>query len=198
MAMPTRHRGTVLTQAGLGLGIGELLGLRVADVDFLRRTVRVEWQFTSGSRERSEPKTARSRRTIPAPQVVLDAIAGHRASYPAGAGGAVSTTTAGTPLGHVYDGHDLFRKAVASAGLPEGRTSHDLRHHFASLLLAAGESVIAVAERLGHDNAALVLSTYGHLVPDSEDRTRRAVDAAWGAAAEPCAPDVPQGGRSLR
>lgn len=46
-------------------------------------------------------------------------------------------------------------------------------------MLAAGESVVAVAERLGHDDAALVLSTYGHLMPGSEDRTRKAVDAAW-------------------
>jgi len=48
-----------------------------------------------------------------------------------------------------------------------------------SILLAAGESVVAVAERLGHDDATLVLKTYGHLMPDSEDRTRRAIDAAW-------------------
>ncbi len=47
------------------------------------------------------------------------------------------------------------------------------------MLIAAGESVIAVAERLGHANAALVLSTYGHLMPDSEERTRKAVDGAW-------------------
>jgi hypothetical protein len=39
---------------------------------------------------------------------------------------------------------------------------------------------VAVAERLGHENATLVLKTYGHLLPDSEDRTRRAVDDAWG------------------
>jgi integrase len=78
-----------------------------------------------------------------------------------------------------------FRAAVERAGLPEGTTSHDLRHHYASVLLAAGESVVAVAERLGHENATLVLTTYGHLLPDSEERTRRAVDSAWRA------PDVP-------
>lgn len=65
------------------------------------------------------------------------------------------------------------------AGLPTGTTIHDLRHHCASVLLAAGESVVAVAERLGHETATLVLKTYGHLMPDSEDRTRRAVDEAW-------------------
>jgi hypothetical protein len=39
--------------------------------------------------------------------------------------------------------------------------------------------VVAVAERLGPENATLVLETYGNLMPDSEDRTRRAVDEAW-------------------
>ncbi|WP_448622154.1 tyrosine-type recombinase/integrase [Geodermatophilus sp. URMC 65] len=66
----------VLAQAGLGLRIGELLALRVQDVDFLRRTVRIEWQFTQGSKgERSEPKTPRSKRRIPLPRVVAEALA---------------------------------------------------------------------------------------------------------------------------
>jgi len=50
-----------------------------------------------------------------------------------------------------------------------------------------GESVITVAKRQGHENATL--STYGHLMPNSEERTRRAVDDAW-----ECAPDVPPSG----
>ena len=63
-------------------------------------------------------------------------------------------------------------------------TQHDLRHHYASVMLLAGASVVAVAEQLGHENAALVLSTCGHLMPASEDRTRRAFDEAWWAPAE--------------
>ena len=39
-------------------------------------------------------------------------------------------------------------------------------------------TVGAVAERLGHEDASLVLGTDGHLMPDSEDRTHRAVDSA--------------------
>ena len=98
------------------------------------------------------------------------------------------TTRKGAPLGHVYYGHNLMGRAVTKAGLPKGTTSHDLRHHYASVLLAAGESVVAVAERLGHEDASLVLSTYGHLMPDSDDRTRTAVDAAWKKAGPGCAP----------
>ena len=37
-----------------------------------------------------------------------------------------------------------------------------------------------MAERLGHENASLVLSTYGHLVHGREEATRRAIDAAFG------------------
>lgn len=185
-AMPMRNRAMIMTQAGLGLRIGELLALRVEDVDFLRRTVRVEWQIAPGSKTRSAPKTPRSRRTIPLPAVVADELARHLSRHPVGADGSIFTTRTGAPYRHDYYGSMIFRDAVQRADLPAGTTSHDLRHHSASVLLAAGESVVAVAERLGHENATLVLKTYGHLMPGTDDRTRRAVDTAW--ASEPLAP----------
>jgi integrase len=191
-AMPARNAAMVTTQAGLGLRIGELLALRVADVDFLRRTVRVEYQLAPGQRSRSAPKTPRSRRTLPLPQVVADALAAHIAAFPPLADGTLFGSRSGLPYRHDRYGSQIFKAAVAKAGLPPGTTSHALRHHFASVLLAAGESVVAVAERLGHDNAALVLSTYGHLVPGGEERTRRAVDSAWSA------PNVPRGAKDGR
>src|SRR6185437_475184 len=43
-AAPDRYRAAVVLLAGAGLRIGELLGVRVTDVDFLRRTIRVERQ----------------------------------------------------------------------------------------------------------------------------------------------------------
>jgi integrase len=175
----------VLTQAGLGLRIGELLALRLEDVDFLRRHVRIEWQIAPGSKNRSEPKTPRSRRTLPLPQVVADALAQHISAIPPSADGTLFTTTTGAPYHRDYYGSMIFAAAVKRAKPPAGTTSHDLRHHYASVLLTAGESVVAVAKRLGHENATLVLSTYGHLMPDSEDRTRRAVDEAWSAMTVP-------------
>lgn len=178
-AIPPRNRAMVFTQAGLGLRIGELMALRAQDVDFLRRTATVEFQIAPGAKERSAPKTPRSRRTIPLPAVVADALAAHMQQFPPAPDGSLFTTKTGTVYRHDYYGSIIFKKAVKDAGLPPSTTSHALRHHYASVLLHAGESVVAVAERLGHENAALVLSTYGHLMPNSEERTRAAVDAAW-------------------
>lgn len=183
-AMPARSRVMVVTWAGFGLRIGELLALRVQDVDFLWRTARVEFQIAPRARTRSEPKTPRPRRTIPLPQVVADARAVHIATFPPGDDGSLFTTGTGMVYGREYYGA-IFTAAVTRAGLPAGTTSHDLRHHCASVLLAASESVVAVAERLGHEVATLVLKTYGHRMPDSEDRTRRAVDEAWCATTAP-------------
>ena len=173
--------------AGLGLRVGELLALRVRDVDFLRRVVRVETQLpTGGPRVRTDPKTPRSRRTIPLPAPVGEALAEHlRAFPPADAEGSVFTTTTGALWRTDHYGAHIFRDAARAVGLPAGTSTHDLRHHYASVLLHAGESVVAIAERLGHENANLVLRTYGHLMPDSEERTRSAIEGAWSAAGAP-------------
>jgi integrase len=189
--MPDRNKAMVIVQAGLGLRIGELMGLRACDVDFLRRVVRVETQIPPNETERDDPKTLLSKRPLPLPTFVAEALARHMADYPPAPDGSVFYTRRLHPYTHShYEG--IFRKAVAAAGsstserseveaMPEGTTPHDLRHHYASVLLAAGESVVAVAERLGHKNASLVLSTYGHLMPGSEERTRKALDGAWNA-----------------
>jgi integrase len=111
--------------------------------------------------------------------VVGKALAAHIGEFPATEDGSLFTTANGNLYRHEHYGARIFAPSVKKAELPAGTTSHARRHHDASVLLAAGDSVVAVAERLGHENAALVLKTYGHLLPDSEDRTRRAINDAW-------------------
>ena len=65
--------------------------------------------------------------------------------------------------------------------LPEGFGFQDLRHHFASLLIASGTDVKVVQARLRHASAKATLDTYGHLWPDSDDSTRTAVAAVFAA-----------------
>ncbi len=69
------------------------------------------------------------------------------------------------------------------AGL-SGVTFHSLRHFYASLLIRHGESVKTVQARLGHASAAETLDTHSHLWPDSDDRTRAAVDAVMRGSAD--------------
>ncbi|RFU22134.1 tyrosine-type recombinase/integrase, partial [Geodermatophilus marinus] len=61
---------------------------------------------------------------------------------------------------------------------------HDLRHFYASLLIRHGVSVTTVQARPGHASAAETLDSYSHLWPDSDDRTRAAVDSVLGRAAD--------------
>lgn len=51
---------------------------------------------------------------------------------------------------------------------------HDLRHFYASGLIAAGCDVVTVQRALGHSSATTTLNTYSHLWPTAEDRTRAA------------------------
>ena len=61
--------------------------------------------------------------------------------------------------------------------LPAEFRFQDLRHYFASLLIASGADVKVVQARLRHASAKTTLDAYSHLWPDSDDSTRAAVDA---------------------
>jgi integrase len=87
----------------------------------------------------------------------------------------VFTTKTGGPLRRSGFGN-AWRKATVDAGVP-GFVFHGLRHYHASLLIRHGESIKTVQERLGHASAVETLDTYSHLWPDSDDRTREAVDS---------------------
>lgn len=186
-AVPDRYRALVVLAAGTGLRQGECLGLEVRHVDFLRRMLTVEQQLVllpGAPPQIAPPKTEASYRTVPLPQVVVDALAAHLAAFPAGPSGLVFTTPAGEPIRRTAFSANVWRPAVARAGLPAGTHFHDLRHYFASLLIRHGESVKVVQARLGHASASETLDTYSHLWPDSEDRTRAAVDSVLGALAD--------------
>jgi integrase len=95
--------------------------------------------------------------------------------------------TPGRPPHQNTIGH-LWRKACKAAGVT-GFSLHDLRHFYASGLIAAGCDVVTVQRALGHAKATTTLGTYAHLWPTAEDRTRRAASglmaATLGAAEAP-------------
>ncbi len=98
------------------------------------------------------------------------------ASPPADRDALVLTNELGAPIRRTSL-WKVWQDTIGRAGV-EPFTCHGLRHHDDSLLIRHEESVNVVQERLGHATAAETLDTYGHLWPDSDDRTREAVDAA--------------------
>jgi integrase len=185
-ALPPQLRALVTLAAGTGMRQGECFGLTVNRVRFLERTVTVDRQLVTVQGEApslTPPKTRASNRTIPLPQVVVDALAAHLAQFPAGRDGLVFTLS-GKPITRSVLGHK-WRAAVETAGLPAGTGFHALRHYYASLLIRHGESVKTVQARLGHASAVETLDTYSHLWPDSDDRTRDAIDSVLGFTADP-------------
>ena len=184
-AMPEELRALVTMAAGTGMRQGECFGLTVDRLDFLRRTATVDRQLVTMPHQApflASPKTSASVRTIPLPQVVVDALAEHLSAFAAGPDGFVFTLH-GDPIRRTAFGH-LWRPVVKAAGLPTGTGFHALRHYYASLLIRHGESVKTVQARLGHASAVETLDTYSHLWPDSDERSREAVDSVLGNLAD--------------
>ena len=93
----------------------------------------------------------------------------------AGDGLGVFTDALGSPI----NPHQLstrFRRFVARTEFA-GLRWHDLRHTHATLLLLQGAHTKAVADRLGHANAALTLNVYSHVLPGVARDTAQMLDA---------------------
>jgi integrase len=78
--------------------------------------------------------------------------------------------------GFVYNRNSAgkaWRDLRAKVGM-DAFTLHDLRHFFASGLIAAGCDVVTVQHALGHSSPMITFNTYSHLWPKAEDRTRNA------------------------
>jgi integrase len=87
----------------------------------------------------------------------------------------------GGALNRNHVNHYVWKPALVRAEVEATRANgmHALRHHSASVLLDAGESIKAVSEYLGHSDPGFTLRTYTHLMPSSAERTRNAVDEAF-------------------
>ena len=181
-------------QVGLALGLrqGEALGLTWTDIDLdagtlsVRQTlqrVRGEWTF-------SEPKTTKSRRTIPLPEPVALALREHRGRQleerlragPAWEGETWGDLVFPDELGRPLSGFHVlrrFRSLLALAGLPPMRY-HDLRHGAASLMAAQGVSPRVAMELLGHSQIATTMNIYTHVTPRDQREASAMVSEAIG------------------
>lgn len=194
--LDTQHPyGLILRFAAYtGLRAGELVALRVGDLNLkaghveVRRTL----QRISGEWVLGTPKSARSTRNVPLVDRALVAeMRAYLMEHPR-SGDAQALLWPGRTVGsHALDWHGVLdvgsfrrnylRPALGDLGMSEMRF-HDLRHTFASLMLAAGFPPYEVSRWLGHANMATTDSIYAHLYPSDytahQDRFERYVAAS--------------------
>lgn len=174
VAAAPKHRLGALFVLALDTGArqGELLGLRWSDVDLTAGSARIvrAKQRIKGVTIFDEPKSASSRRSVAFTSTTPRLLKAHRAHQgeerlgagPKWAGGdLVFASPTGLPL-HASTVTHQFQDFLVPLGIRKQRF-HDLRHASASFLLAQGVPIKVIAERLGHSQVSLTLSTYAHL-----------------------------------
>ena len=147
-----RYRPLVILGAGAGLRIGEALGLTRGKVDFLRRSLSVTQQAVTvkQSRCRHQKRRHPSVRFLSGTPFSLSLAAWFKRNPRAPDELLVAEVT-GAPIPDENRFSQIWARTVERVGLPAGTRHHDLRHTFASALIAAGCSVKAVQMALGHD-----------------------------------------------
>jgi integrase len=144
-----------------GLRQGEVFALRRSAVDLPNRIVRVEGSGRAGAIGKT--KSGR-KRVVDLTAAAAEILAEQMASREGGPLDLVFPSPTGAMWRKDNFMARVFRPAVRRAEL-EGLTFHDLRHTYASLMVASGASPHVIAEQLGHRDARLVLQRYGHLYP---------------------------------
>lgn len=165
--MPEGLRPAILLAAFAGLRLREIVALRVQDVDFLRGVISPTIQYPD------DPlKTEESMTPIPIPTELALELNRMPAKWS-------SETIVVNDYGRRCSPSRLdttFRATRETInGLPAGFRLHDLRHYFASLLIAEGLDIKTVQARLRHKSASTTLDIYGHMWPDKDEASRAAV-----------------------
>ncbi|MGW9550913.1 tyrosine-type recombinase/integrase [Citricoccus zhacaiensis] len=179
----------VLVLAYCGLRWGEAVGLRVQDLDALRRRLNVEQNAVEvgGIFEVGTPKS-HHRRSVPFPRFLSEPLAaacegkGRGELLFPGHHGQFLRQPRVRALGEAEKRarDSWFSSALEDAGLPR-ITPHDLRHTAASFAVSAGANVKAVQRMLGHSSAAMTLDVYAELFDDDLNAVADRLDEAVSA-----------------
>lgn len=177
-------RPLLITLGGTGMRWGEAEALTVADVDleagFVRINKAVKWDPSKASRLVGPTKTPKSKRTVPLPTEVVDAL---RPLTEGRKGGErLFLSPRGEELRHRTFWSRYWRPACVAAELEPAPRIHDLRHSHVAWLIGAGTQLPVIQARLGHQKIATTIDTYGHLLPDIQRAAADAASAVWGRA----------------
>ncbi len=160
---PSDEKWRMMIMAAIltGLRQGELLGLKWGDLDWHSSQIYVRRCFTRG--HFYEPKTKCSRRKVDMPSVLVSELRRWKLQCPKGDLDLVFPTGAGNPENHGNLLRRGFYPALRRAKLKHIRF-HDLRHTYASLLIANREHPKYIQDQMGHSSIQVTMGIYGHLM----------------------------------
>lgn len=176
LAAVEQHRLKALYWTALLMGLrrGELLGLRLSDVDLESRTISITGaaqQQKGKGMVRVPTKTSASEAPIPIPDVLVPVLREHLAMLEDERTfskwrehGVLFPTTLGTTIGERYLSNH-YKKILKANDLPNIRF-HDLRHSCATLLISLGVHPRIVMEALRHSQISTTMNIYGHVIPE--------------------------------
>jgi integrase len=171
-ALPAKLRPLWATAMYAGLRRGEMMALRIEDVDLGAGLIHVRrgWDRYAGE---ISPKSGVGR-TVPIAAALRDHLDEHLLglNWQEGLVFGVSAVSPFMIATVIYQAD----KAWAKAGLRR-ITMHECRHTFASLMIAAGVNAKALSTYMGHANIGITLDRYGHLMPGNEEEAAGLLDA---------------------
>jgi integrase len=189
-AAPAPYRTLLATGVFSGLRLQELLGLRWQDVDHEIGELHVRYQLTRKGSTLKPLKSKAGKRDVALMPELAALLRRHQfASRHTRPDDFVFAGAAGRPLHFSNVQKRGMGKAVELAGFNGGKrapTMHDLRHTFASLLIAQGLDVVFVSRQLGHANPATTLRVYASEFDRARnaDAARSALSAGFGNVLE--------------
>jgi integrase len=154
-----------------GMRAGEILALQRDDLDFERKTIRVNKSSDDRTREIRQPKTRNSVATLPMPEALEASLRNHLESH-----------WKPNSLGLVFPNHEGtkprkresvvqygLKPVLRKLGIPESNTGlHAFRHGLATELAEASVPLTVLQQQLRHADVKTTLRVYAHAIPETQ------------------------------
>jgi integrase len=151
-----------MVTAILGLRVGEVLALRISDLDFARRIIRVRQSVDAATRLPQAVKSQASAADVPMPTQLEARLRAHLKRHE-GKSELLFVNRRGRPFSANKLREKQIHPLLVRLGIPRG-AFHSMRHGAASALLAAGVTPAVVQKQLRHSDPRITLGIYGHVV----------------------------------
>jgi integrase len=167
LATASEPFGTILAvTAVLGLRIGEVLALRLSDLDFSRKIIRVRQSIDAATRLPQAVKSQASSADVPMPSQLGARLRKHLQTHD-GKKDLLFVNRRGRALSANKLREKVLHPLLVKLGIPRGGF-HSMRHGATSSLLADGATPAVVQKQLRHSDPRITLGIYGHVIGNQQ------------------------------